>query len=141
MRPAAANALHGEHAFGRRGEGVATVGRLEAMPGAINVIPGEVQFTVDVRAPEDAAREAAVAAVRAEVERIGERRGIGFAIETLQALGSSACAPCVASRPVAAPASSSRPSSRSRRGIRPRTTSASSSAGSASASPGSAPRI
>jgi allantoate deiminase len=72
---------------------VATVGRIEARPGAINVIPGEVQFTVDVRAPEDGAREAAVAAVRAEAGRIAERRGVGFAFDTLQSLGSSACAP------------------------------------------------
>ena len=32
---------------------VGTVGRIEAKPGAINVIPGEVMFTVDVRAPND----------------------------------------------------------------------------------------
>jgi allantoate deiminase len=72
---------------------VATVGRLEAKPGAINVIPGEVQFSVDVRAPEDAAREQAVAAARTEIALISESRSIGFEIETLQELGSSACAP------------------------------------------------
>ena len=76
-----------------RPELVATVGRIEARPGAINVIPGEVQFTVDVRAPEDAAREQAVAAVRTEIAVIAEARSIGFEIETLQELGSSACAP------------------------------------------------
>lgn len=76
-----------------RPELVATVGRIEARPGAINVIPGEVQFTVDVRAPEDAAREQAVAAVRTEIALIAEARSIGFEIETLQELGSSACAP------------------------------------------------
>jgi len=76
-----------------RPELVATVGRIEARPGAINVIPGEVQFTVDVRAPEDAAREQALAAVRTEIALIAEARSIGFEIETLQELGSSACAP------------------------------------------------
>ena len=30
---------------------VATVGRLEAWPGATNVIPGHVQFSIDIRAP------------------------------------------------------------------------------------------
>jgi acetylornithine deacetylase/succinyl-diaminopimelate desuccinylase-like protein len=29
---------------------VATVGRIEALPGAANVIAGEVRFTIDVRA-------------------------------------------------------------------------------------------
>src|SRR5262249_45180672 len=46
---------------------VATVGRIEAKPGAINVIPGEVQFTVDVRAPEDPVRERALADVKSEI--------------------------------------------------------------------------
>jgi len=32
---------------------VATVGRLEVAPGAINVIPGRATFTLDIRAPED----------------------------------------------------------------------------------------
>jgi acetylornithine deacetylase/succinyl-diaminopimelate desuccinylase-like protein len=32
---------------------VATVGRLEVEPGAVNVVPGRVRFTVDARAPDD----------------------------------------------------------------------------------------
>jgi allantoate deiminase len=72
---------------------VGTVGRIEARPGAINVIPGEVQFSVDLRAPQDPARQDAVAAVRTEVALISESRGVGFEIETLQELGSSGCAP------------------------------------------------
>ena len=32
---------------------VATVGRIEAEPGGINVIPGRVRFTIDARAPDD----------------------------------------------------------------------------------------
>ena len=36
---------------------VATVGRLEAWPGATNVIPGHVQFSIDIRAPADANTE------------------------------------------------------------------------------------
>ena len=72
---------------------VGTVGRVEARPGAINVIPGEVQFSVDLRAPPDSARQAAVAAVRTEVALISESRGVGFEIEALQELGSSGCAP------------------------------------------------
>ena len=39
---------------------VATVGVIEARPGAVNVIPGETRFTIDARAPEDAARDAVV---------------------------------------------------------------------------------
>ncbi len=46
---------------------VGTVGRLEALPGAMNVIPGKVRFSLDVRAPTDEKRHAAVAAIRARV--------------------------------------------------------------------------
>lgn len=74
-------------------EVVGTVGRLEAKPGAINVIPGEVQFSVDLRAPLDAARERAAAAVRTEIALIAEKRRVLFEIQILQELGSSACAP------------------------------------------------
>ena len=76
-----------------RPELVGTVGRIEAKPGAINVIPGHAQFTVDLRAPDDAAREQAVAAARTEIALIAEARNVAFEVETLQELGSSACAP------------------------------------------------
>jgi allantoate deiminase len=71
---------------------VATVGRIEAKPGAINVIPGEVQFTVDVRAPQDALREDAVAAIRSRIERASEERAVASEIRMLQEFGVSACA-------------------------------------------------
>src|SRR6266496_512749 len=35
---------------------VGTVGRIEAFPGAVNVIPGKVRFSLDVRAPRDETR-------------------------------------------------------------------------------------
>jgi len=72
---------------------VGTVGRFEAKPGAINVIPGEVMFTVDVRAPADPLREDAVAKVRAEIERICRDRQLTPHVESLQDFGVTACAP------------------------------------------------
>jgi allantoate deiminase len=72
---------------------VGTVGRFEAKPGAINVIPGEVMFTVDVRAPQDSLREQAVAAIRAEIEQVCKTRGLKSEIENLQDFGVTACAP------------------------------------------------
>jgi allantoate deiminase len=71
---------------------VGTVGRIEAKPGAINVIPGEVQFTIDVRAPGDSLRHEAVAAIRSEIETISKRRELKTAVETLQEFGVTACA-------------------------------------------------
>ncbi len=72
---------------------VGTVGRIDARPGAINVIPGEVQFTVDVRAPHDPMRVQALATVKVEVGRIARERNLAHAIESLQDFGSTTCAP------------------------------------------------
>ncbi|HEX5767087.1 MAG TPA: allantoate amidohydrolase [Burkholderiales bacterium] len=76
-----------------QGDLVGTVGRIEARPGAINVIPGEVLFTIDVRAPQDALRKHAVAAIRAEIEGISRARNLESDVELLQEFGSTACAP------------------------------------------------
>ncbi|HSN20169.1 MAG TPA: M20/M25/M40 family metallo-hydrolase, partial [Usitatibacter sp.] len=55
---------------------VGTVGLLEVKDGTGNVIPGEVRFTVDIRAGDDATREAAEADVFAACETIAARRGV-----------------------------------------------------------------
>jgi len=72
---------------------VGTVGRIEAKPGAINVIPGEVQFTIDFRAPRDALREQAVRAAVAAIETTAAERRLGCKVESIQELGVTACAP------------------------------------------------
>jgi allantoate deiminase len=74
-------------------EVVGTVGRIEAKPGAINVIPGEVMFTVDVRAPQDRLRDATVDAIRAYIQKASSERKLDCHIETLQEFGVTACAP------------------------------------------------
>ena len=77
----------------KHAEVVGTVGRIEAKPGAINVIPGEVIFTVDVRAPQDSLRHEAVAAIRKEIEGICSKRKLHCEIELLQEFGVTRCAP------------------------------------------------
>ena len=72
---------------------VATVGKLEALPGAINVIPGDVSFTVDVRAPADDLRNKAVEEIRKAATTICDKRKISLKIEELQSQGVAACAP------------------------------------------------
>jgi allantoate deiminase len=67
-------------AAGRAAPGlVATVGRLEALPGAPNVVPGAAVASLDVRHADDAVRDAAVAGLRAEAEWIGAARGVDVA--------------------------------------------------------------
>jgi allantoate deiminase len=63
---------------------VVTVGRLEALPGASNVIPGRVAFTIDLRSPSDAARRRAHAALRRELKAIAKARKVAVAIDTYQ---------------------------------------------------------
>jgi allantoate deiminase len=72
---------------------VGTVGRIEVGPGAINVISGETRFSIDIRAPRDAQRGAAVAEVTARIEAICARRGVEVSIEMLQQNPVAACAP------------------------------------------------
>jgi allantoate deiminase len=62
---------------------VATVGRIEARPGAMNVVPGEVTVTLDVRHPKDASRHAAVAHLLTRAEASGEARGVTVRAELL----------------------------------------------------------
>jgi allantoate deiminase len=72
---------------------VGTVGRIEALPGAVNVIPGRARFTIDIRAPVDAQRERAVAAVLKRFAEIAAARGVGIAIEKLYEMPAAPCAP------------------------------------------------
>jgi allantoate deiminase len=72
---------------------VATVGRIAASPGAANVIPGEVEFSLDLRHPRDRDRLAALRVLRAEAERIARRRGLGISFHVVQDNPSVLCSP------------------------------------------------
>ena len=72
---------------------VATVGRLEVLPGAPNVIPGEVRFTLDVRAGNQAVRDTAAEDMLDAFMDIADRRGVDVAIERVQDLPASPCEP------------------------------------------------
>ena len=74
---------------------VGTVGRIDAQPGAMNVIPGKVVFSLDVRAPTDAQRHTAIAAIRAGFEGIARRRNIGIALTPLWDAKTASCAPAM----------------------------------------------
>jgi len=55
---------------------VATVGRLDVLPGAANVIPGECRATLDVRHAVDTVRKKSAAALTDAAREIGIRRGL-----------------------------------------------------------------
>jgi beta-ureidopropionase / N-carbamoyl-L-amino-acid hydrolase len=60
---------------------VGTVGMLEVPAGSVNVIPGRCRFSLDLRATTDEARDALDADVRAKLDEICQRRGLGFTLQ------------------------------------------------------------
>lgn len=62
-------------------DAVATVGQLRVSPGAVNVIPGGVEFTLDARAPQNEACKAMVEQIFDDCRAIAEERGVSFAEE------------------------------------------------------------
>jgi allantoate deiminase len=76
-------------------ETVGTVGQIDAQPGAVNVIPGSVQFSIDVRAGDDGCRLSTVADIRQRFEDIASRRGLGTTVVETHANPSCTCDPAL----------------------------------------------
>ena len=72
---------------------VGTVGYIHAMPGATNVIPGQVAFTIDIRAPSDAHRKLAVADIVRRIEAIAKRRKLALQLDVTHENRTVPCAP------------------------------------------------
>jgi N-carbamoyl-L-amino-acid hydrolase len=72
---------------------VGTMGILTVPNGSTNVVPGRCQFTLDIRATTNDVRDACAADVRAELERICERRGLSHSIEQTMRAAAAPSAP------------------------------------------------
>lgn len=72
---------------------VGTVGYIHAMPGATNVIPGQVSFTIDIRAPTDMHRKRAVADIVRQIEDIARRRRLALQLDVTHENRTAPCAP------------------------------------------------
>jgi allantoate deiminase len=70
---------------------VGTVGKMAVLPGAINVIPQDVEFTIDVRSGDDAPRREAVHAFQAGFEDIAKRRRIKVSAAPFYAANAAPC--------------------------------------------------
>src|SRR5215211_2728112 len=94
---AAAAAVIGriEKEAGRTGTSVGTVGQLDLEPGGINIIPGRVSFSLDLRDIDEEVRDRVEARIAAEVARLCEERGIALETETLQRLPPVPCSDLV----------------------------------------------
>ncbi|MDD0815710.1 2-oxo-4-hydroxy-4-carboxy-5-ureidoimidazoline decarboxylase [Curvibacter sp. HBC28] len=79
-------ALYVEKRAAQDADSVGTVGQLQVPNGSINVVPGRCQFSLDLRAPVDAQRDALARDVLAELAALCERRGLRYTLEeTLRA--------------------------------------------------------
>ncbi len=74
-------ALYMEQRASKDGDSVATIGMLQVPNGSINVVPGQCNFSLDMRAPTDAQRDLLVDDVKTAIKLITERRGIDIQIE------------------------------------------------------------
>jgi allantoate deiminase len=72
---------------------VGTVGYIHAAPGATNVIPGQVSFTMDIRASTDAHRKLAVADIVRQIEAIAKRRNLSLQLDVTHENRTVPCAP------------------------------------------------
>jgi allantoate deiminase len=77
---------------------VATVGQLDVLPGAPNVIAGRVELVLDVRHPEDADRLWAVGRLRQRAREIASARGVESEWETLHEQAAVRCDPGLTGR-------------------------------------------
>ena len=86
-------ALYVERRASEDGDSVGTIGILQVPNGSTNVVPGRCQFTLDLRAPTDAQRDALVADVLAELSRICERRQLHHTLEETMRAAAAPSAP------------------------------------------------
>ena len=70
---------------------VGTVGQVEVRPGGINIIPGRVDLSLDLRDIDVAVRDGVEERIRAQAGEICSRRGIELGIEELQRLAPAPC--------------------------------------------------
>nr|WP_315193255.1 2-oxo-4-hydroxy-4-carboxy-5-ureidoimidazoline decarboxylase [uncultured Aquabacterium sp.] len=87
-----------EDAHAPDGPSVGTVGVLQVPQGSLNVGPGRCQFTLDLRAPTDAQRDALARDVLAFIDDVAERRQVRFTVEQTLAASAAPSDPALQAR-------------------------------------------
>nr|WP_315203157.1 2-oxo-4-hydroxy-4-carboxy-5-ureidoimidazoline decarboxylase [uncultured Albidiferax sp.] len=86
-------ALYVEQRAGLDGDSVGTVGMLQVPNGSINVVPGQCNFSLDLRAPHNAQRDALAHDVLAQLQSICDRRGLRYTLEETMRAAAAPSAP------------------------------------------------
>lgn len=79
-----------EEALNMDGRQVATVGRINAYPGAPNVIPGQVELSLEIRDLSDGVIDTLFEKIRGRAAAIGEASGTRFEFKALDTTGKPA---------------------------------------------------
>ncbi len=66
---------------GFNGSAVATVGVIDAYPGSINVVPGEVEFSIDIRDRSNKSMEDLKLKIEEIINKVCNKRGLSFNIQ------------------------------------------------------------
>lgn len=77
------------------GSTVGTIGQLQLFPGGVNIIPGRVEFTVDLRDIDEGVRNTVERKIIARARQLCEERSISLSIEDLQRISPAPCSPMV----------------------------------------------
>ncbi|GAA4770333.1 allantoate amidohydrolase [Microbacterium gilvum] len=72
---------------------IGTVGQLEAFPGAVNVVPGEARFSLDLRGEFDGERDRVWNAISRELDAIMGRRHLRWRAREVHSAAAVFCAP------------------------------------------------
>ena len=86
-------ALYIEQRAAQDGDSVGTIGLLNVPGGSINVVPGRCLFSLDLRAPTDAQRDALVRDVLEQLGKIAARRGLRYTLEESMRAAAAPSAP------------------------------------------------
>jgi allantoate deiminase len=79
----------------KTGTSVGTVGQLEVEPGGINIIPGRVRLSLDLRDIDEGVRDGVEGRIMDGAGEICRRRGVELELETLQRLSPAPCSDLV----------------------------------------------
>ena len=84
-----------EREAARTGTSVGTVGQLDLSPGGINIVPGQVTFSLDLRDIDEDVRNDVEARIMHEAALLCEERGVELETKTLQRLPPAPCSALV----------------------------------------------
>lgn len=80
-----------EEEAARTGTSVGTVGQVQAFPGGVNVIPGRVEFSLDLRDVDEAVRDQVEQRIIERAKTICAERNVTLKVELLQRIAPAVC--------------------------------------------------